>query len=503
VLVVRRLAHSNAPGSRHPKRYQDIDELLRAGIDVRTALNIQHLESLSDVVTRITGVTVRETVPDTVLDRADEVVLVDITPSELIQRLKDGKVYRADNARRAIDHYFTPGNLTALRELAAAHRRARRDQMVDYLRQNAIEVLETAERIRLRRRRCPLDDRDRAASPPAGSTPTGSPSMSGLEAAPEAGASERIEGALQLAERLGATVPPPAAISSPDPRARAEIDADLSRRSRGRVWRRLRGRSLTAAVLEQAGVGACGRRGRRRGSAGRTTSGCRHSRFSGAGAAVLAVAAALGIAPDWYLCQVQSLDDLLAAPWCWRTLPGPGAQCWPRLCPSPPTISSSSAGLHLHGRQAARTAGAGRVPAGRDRHRRPGQTAAGSVELVRSRAGAIRSQYEFARKLSGTAKLDDLLWAVASQIATAVGGDTSSCSPRDRTGAARHRAARRQPVWTAACWAMTHHGNRPAGAPAAQCPAAVPPAAHRARPTSTIGFEPAGPALTGERRRMR
>ncbi len=93
LIVVDELAHTNAPDSRHPKRWQDVEELLDAGIDVWTALNIQHLESLSDVVSRITGVAVRETVPDSVLQEATDVVLVDITPDELIQRLKEGKVY--------------------------------------------------------------------------------------------------------------------------------------------------------------------------------------------------------------------------------------------------------------------------------------------------------------------------------------------------------------------------------------------------------------------------
>src|SRR5271165_2815971 len=110
LIVVDELAHTNAPDSRHPKRYQDVEELLEAGIDVWTAVNIQHLESLSDVVSTITGVTIRETVPDTVLEKADEVVVVDITPAELIQRLKDGKIYLPDNARRATDHFFKPGN---------------------------------------------------------------------------------------------------------------------------------------------------------------------------------------------------------------------------------------------------------------------------------------------------------------------------------------------------------------------------------------------------------
>lgn len=139
-IIVDELAHTNAPESRHPKRYQDIDELLAAGIDVWTALNIQHLESLSDVVTQITGVPVREQIPDTVLKKADEVLLVDLPPAELLDRLKEGKVYLPANAARAADSFFRLGNLTALRDLAL-RRTADRvdDQMVDYLKQNAIE----------------------------------------------------------------------------------------------------------------------------------------------------------------------------------------------------------------------------------------------------------------------------------------------------------------------------------------------------------------------------
>lgn len=149
LLIVDELAHTNAPGSRHPKRFQDVEELLGAGIDVWTALNIQHLESLSDVVGRITGVTIRETVPDRVLERADEVVLVDLTPDELIERLKDGKVYLPENAARAIDNFFRPSNLTALRELALRRTAAHvDDEMLAYLRQSAIEgPWPTAERI--------------------------------------------------------------------------------------------------------------------------------------------------------------------------------------------------------------------------------------------------------------------------------------------------------------------------------------------------------------------
>jgi two-component system sensor histidine kinase KdpD len=140
LLIVDELAHTNAPDSRHPKRWQDVEELLDAGIDVWTAINIQHIEGLGDVVASITGVAVRESVPDTILQTASDVVLVDVTPDELIQRLKDGKIYLPETARHATQNFFTPGNLTALREMAL-RRTADRvdDQMVDYLRQNAIE----------------------------------------------------------------------------------------------------------------------------------------------------------------------------------------------------------------------------------------------------------------------------------------------------------------------------------------------------------------------------
>ncbi|MBY0237698.1 MAG: two-component system sensor histidine kinase KdpD [Burkholderiaceae bacterium] len=118
LILIDELAHSNAPGSRHPKRWQDVEELLEAGIDVFTTVNVQHLESLNDVVGGITGIQVSETVPDTVFDAADEVVLVDIPADELLARLKGGKVYQAQQAERAAQNFFRKGNLIALRELA-------------------------------------------------------------------------------------------------------------------------------------------------------------------------------------------------------------------------------------------------------------------------------------------------------------------------------------------------------------------------------------------------
>ncbi|EEC7123233.1 two-component system sensor histidine kinase KdpD [Salmonella enterica] len=118
LILMDELAHSNAPGSRHPKRWQDIEELLEAGIDVFTTVNVQHLESLNDVVSGVTGIQVRETVPDPFFDAADEIVLVDLPPDDLRQRLNEGKVYIAGQAERAIEHFFRKGNLIALRELA-------------------------------------------------------------------------------------------------------------------------------------------------------------------------------------------------------------------------------------------------------------------------------------------------------------------------------------------------------------------------------------------------
>ena len=139
LVLVDELAHSNAPGSRHLKRHLDVQELLAAGIDVYSTMNVQHVESLNDVVARITRIRVRETVPDSMVDAADEVELVDLTPADLIARLGEGKVYVHEHAQRALKHYFSPGNLTALRELAL-RRTAERvdDQMLSYMREHAI-----------------------------------------------------------------------------------------------------------------------------------------------------------------------------------------------------------------------------------------------------------------------------------------------------------------------------------------------------------------------------
>jgi two-component system sensor histidine kinase KdpD len=140
LVLVDELAHTNAEGSRHPKRYLDVQELLAAGIDVYSTMNVQHLESLNDVVAKITRIRVRETVPDNILELADEIEVVDLTPEALVERLEEGKVYVRDQAQRALKHYFSIGNLTALRELALRATAQRVDnQMLQYMQSHAIE----------------------------------------------------------------------------------------------------------------------------------------------------------------------------------------------------------------------------------------------------------------------------------------------------------------------------------------------------------------------------
>jgi len=136
IILVDELAHTNAPGSRHKKRWQDVYELLGAGISVYTTMNVQHLESLNDVVSQITGINVRETVPDFLLDRADEIELIDLPPDDLLQRLREGKVYMPEQAAAAIENFFRKGNLIALRELALRRTADRVDEQMQVYRQD-------------------------------------------------------------------------------------------------------------------------------------------------------------------------------------------------------------------------------------------------------------------------------------------------------------------------------------------------------------------------------
>ena len=139
IVLVDELAHTNAPGSRHTKRYQDVQEILENGINVYTTLNVQHLESRSETVAQITGIIVRETLPDEIFENADEVEVVDLTPDELLQRLSEGKVYTPERSREAVENFFRKGNITALREMALRIVADRVDkQLHDYMQHKRI-----------------------------------------------------------------------------------------------------------------------------------------------------------------------------------------------------------------------------------------------------------------------------------------------------------------------------------------------------------------------------
>jgi two-component system sensor histidine kinase KdpD len=147
LMLVDELAHTNAPGSRHTKRYQDVEELLAAGIDVYSTVNVQHIESLNDTVASITGVTIHERIPDHVFDRAGQVELVDIEPQELMDRLRAGKIYRGVQAQQALEHFFEEKNLAALREIALRRCADRVSRMAEQVRRGGREEYITGEHI--------------------------------------------------------------------------------------------------------------------------------------------------------------------------------------------------------------------------------------------------------------------------------------------------------------------------------------------------------------------
>ena len=263
LVLVDELAHSNAPGSRHPKRYLDVEELLLAGIDVYTTLNIQHVESLNDVVARITRIRVRETVPDSVIERADDIELIDLTPQDLIQRLKDGKVYVPAQAERAVRHYFAAGNLTALRELALRRTAQRVDnQMVDYMRSHAIEGPWAAgERVLVCVQAGPkatatvrhakrLADQLRAPWTAINVETTGASSATVAER-------DSVTAALRLAERLGAEpvlIPGQDVADSVIDYARANnVTHLIVGKSHRPGWRQWVGGSITQRLINRAG----------------------------------------------------------------------------------------------------------------------------------------------------------------------------------------------------------------------------------------------------------
>lgn len=257
VLLLDELAHTNAPGSRHPKRWQDVEELREAGIEVWTTMNVQHLESLSEAVARITGVRVAETVPDRVLAEADAVELIDIPPAELIERMRQGRIYRPDQASRALKGFFKEGNLAALREMALRRTAERVDaDVTDYMRANAIagpwpagdRVMAligadpSAETVVREARRVA----DALKAPLVAlhvEQPTADP---GADPGP----------ALRLAERLGAETETVAGADLPSAILREARVRNVTHivigRGRPGWWRRLTGRTLSAVLLRRA-----------------------------------------------------------------------------------------------------------------------------------------------------------------------------------------------------------------------------------------------------------
>ncbi|HYM71486.1 MAG TPA: sensor histidine kinase KdpD [Stellaceae bacterium] len=532
LALVDELAHTNVPDSRHPKRYMDVEELLGAGIDVYTTLNIQHVESLNDVVAKITRIRVRETVPDSVIDRADDIELVDLTPEDLIQRLREGKVYVPQHAERAINHYFRPGNLTALRELALRQTAQRVDeQMVDYMRAHSISgpwaagerVLvgvnqdpSCATLIRYARR---LADRLRAPWAAIHIETSRTLRLGEVER-------DRIAECLRLAERLGGealTVPGQNVSEGLLDHARANnfthIVIAKSHRPRWSEW--LRG-STTHRLIRQAGdisihVIAARREGE--GAAGTSSSGVGKglpqstpidvrswfgaAAFVGAAlgigfllrqflavsniglvflTAVLASAVAYGLGPSLFACiaSVLAYNFFFLPPVHTLTVADPENVVALFFFAVVAVIASNLAA---------------RVRA--------------QAVAARQRARTTEDLYLFSRKLAGSATLDDLLWATAFQIASMLKvhvllllpeGDTvalrTAYPPEDILGEADLAAAK----W---CW----QNGQPAGRGADTLSGArrlfLP--MHTARgPVGVVGLdsERTGPLLTPDQRRL-
>ncbi len=437
LLLIDEFAHTNAPGQLHPKRYQDVIEVLRAGIDVWTTLNIQHLESLTDVVHRITGIAIRETVPDKVLEEADDIVVVDLPPEELIRRSKEGKVYLPENAKRAVDQYFKASNLTALRELALRRTADRVDeQMLAQLRQQGIEgPWPTAERILV----CVCShELSESVVRVAGRMATAMKAewlalhvkridreMTDRQTL------RRTEKVMRLAERLGATTVRLAgrdlAIEILAYAKRNNVTQIVIGRSSAGRLDELRGRSLSAALVAQAAgiavtvVAADGR------PVAKPVAAIAAPRWSlaGAVASVLAVAAAVLI--GFNLERLTPLPNLsmiflLAVLLCalrfgvWSAI---GAallsfMSYNFFFMEPRNTFAIAEPYELFALLiflvVAIVTG---TLAGRLREQ---------ADATTDRAEATQALFDFSRKLSGAAKIDDIFWLLASQAAATVKG---------------------------------------------------------------------------------
>jgi two-component system sensor histidine kinase KdpD len=430
LALVDELAHTNAPGSRHPKRYMDVEELIAAGIDVYTTLNVQHIESLNDVVARITRIRVRETVPDSIIDKADDIELIDLTPEDLIQRLKDGKVYVAHQAERAIRHYFSPGNLTALRELAL-RRTAQRvdDQMVRYMQAHAISGPWAAgERI------LACVGGDAAGTEVVRNAKRMADSLKApwtalhVETGQELNLSDadrdRIAEAMRLAQRLGAetvTLPGQDVAATIAEYARANnVTHILIVQPPRSWWRELFYGSLAQQLIRKAGgagVHVLGSSGESAEQKRRTLRASEASAFAGS-LGFVAVSLGVALALHWWLGLSSVAMCFLTAVLVSAVVYG----LWPALLACltsvlaynffflPPlytfTIADPEnvAALFFFGVTA--------VIASNLTARVRSQAI-----VARQRARITEELYQFSRKLAGAANLDDLLWATVHQIA--------------------------------------------------------------------------------------
>ena len=431
LALVDELAHTNAPGSRHPKRYMDVEELIAAGIDVYTTLNVQHVESLNDVVARITRIRVRETVPDSIIDQADDIELVDLTPDDLIQRLSEGKVYVPQQAERAIRHYFSPGNLTALRELAL-RRTAQRvdDQMVRYMQAHAIPGPWAAgERILA----CVGGDASstdvvRHAKRMADSLKapwTAVHVETGRDLAISEAERDRIAEAMRLAQRLGAetvTLPGQDVADTIAEYARANnVTHIIIVQPPRSCWRELFYGSLAQQLIRKAGgagVHVLGRSGDGAGTAPNAR--CRPARPRAYLGSLAFVAVSLGIA--LLLHQVLGLASVALTFLTAVLVSAVVYGLWPALFACfasvlaynffflPPLYTFTIAdpenvvALFFFGITAVIASNlTARVRA--------------QAIVARQRARTTEELYQFSRKLAGAANLDDLLWATVHQIA--------------------------------------------------------------------------------------
>ncbi|UVC07361.1 sensor histidine kinase KdpD [Rhizobium sp. TH2] len=492
LVLVDELAHTNAPGSRHPKRYLDVQELLAQGIDVYSTLNIQHVESLNDVVAQITRITVRETVPDSIIDRADDIEIIDITPDDLIKRLRDGKVYIPKTAERAVDNYFSPGNLTALRELAL-RRTAQRvdDQLLNHMQAHAISgPWPAGDRVlvcidhgengsALVRQAKRLADRLRA---PWAVLSIETPRLAAISEADK----DRLAASMRLAEQLGGE-----AVILPGQNVAADIIQYATANNYTQIivgkpkkplWRELVQGSVTHALIRYAGeisVHVISTRREenepRRGvEAAPLPSQFRFMPFA-VGALLVALALGAGVLLDEIL-DVQNLAlvflmAVLATAVRSGLWPGLFASVLGALCfnfffleprytftvRDPESIVALAFFLLVAVIASNLTAAVQRQAA-----------------AARQRARTAEDLYLFSKKLAGTGTLDDVLWATAFQIASMLKLRVVILLPQDDTIVVR---AGYPPDDTlvdadiaAARWAWEH--NRPAGRAADTLPGA-------------------------------